>query len=75
MWACESDPANPLGVGYILMEKLDGSPFSFWMPVNEFQSKTLEILQQLFNSSYLPGTRKAPIQRDEVARADRRRRL
>lgn len=23
-WACESDPANPLGVGYSLMEKLDG---------------------------------------------------
>ncbi|KAG6063247.1 hypothetical protein E4U32_001456 [Claviceps aff. humidiphila group G2b] len=25
-WACESDPTNTIGVGYILMEKLNGTP-------------------------------------------------
>ncbi|KAI0531620.1 hypothetical protein GGR58DRAFT_518391 [Xylaria digitata] len=28
-WACESDPANTVGVGYILMEKLHGSPLDW----------------------------------------------
>ncbi|QSS50860.1 hypothetical protein I7I53_06026 [Histoplasma capsulatum var. duboisii H88] len=28
-WACESDPGNPLGVDYILMEKLDGKPLDW----------------------------------------------
>ncbi|UNI18128.1 hypothetical protein JDV02_004418 [Purpureocillium takamizusanense] len=28
-WACESDPANAVGVGYILMEKLQGTPLDW----------------------------------------------
>lgn len=28
-WACESDPANTVGVGYILMEKLQGAPLDW----------------------------------------------
>lgn len=28
-WACESDPANMVGVGYILMEKLQGAPLDW----------------------------------------------
>lgn len=28
-WACESDPANTVGVGYILMEKLQGTPLDW----------------------------------------------
>ncbi len=28
-WACESDPLNTVGVGYILMEKLQGSPLDW----------------------------------------------
>lgn len=28
-WACESDPANAVGVGYILMEKLHGKPLDW----------------------------------------------
>ncbi|KAI0526280.1 hypothetical protein F5B22DRAFT_655497 [Xylaria bambusicola] len=28
-WACESDPANTVGVGYILMEKLHGTPLDW----------------------------------------------
>jgi aminoglycoside phosphotransferase (APT) family kinase protein len=44
-WACESDPENPLGVGYILMEKLDGKSI-------DWQAATLQqkdkVMQQLF---------------------------
>lgn len=28
-WACESDPANEVGVGYILMEKMGGRPLDW----------------------------------------------
>ncbi|KAK0610583.1 hypothetical protein B0T17DRAFT_565496 [Bombardia bombarda] len=28
-WACESDPGNAVGVGYILMEKLEGTPLDW----------------------------------------------
>ncbi|KAG6207437.1 hypothetical protein E4U35_000965 [Claviceps purpurea] len=28
-WACESDPTNTIGVGYILMEKLNGTPLDW----------------------------------------------
>ncbi|KFH47531.1 hypothetical protein ACRE_015910 [Hapsidospora chrysogenum ATCC 11550] len=28
-WACESDPENMVGVGYILMEKLNGTPLDW----------------------------------------------
>lgn len=28
-WACESDASNEVGVGYILMEKLQGSPLNW----------------------------------------------
>lgn len=43
-WACESDPANPLGVGYILMEKLDGKALD-WSTLTGMQRE--KIMQQL----------------------------
>lgn len=43
-WACESDPRNPLGVGYILMEKLDGNPLD-WQAANPQQRE--KIMHQL----------------------------
>lgn len=35
-WACESDPENLLGVGYILMEQLDGKSLD-WQAANPEQ--------------------------------------
>ncbi|KAG6131365.1 hypothetical protein E4U12_003777 [Claviceps purpurea] len=29
-WACESDPTNTIGIGYILMEKLNGTPLKWY---------------------------------------------
>ncbi|KAJ5558471.1 hypothetical protein N7461_002443 [Penicillium sp. DV-2018c] len=43
-WACESDPENLLGIGYILMEKLDGKPLD-WQAANAEQKE--KIMQQL----------------------------
>ncbi|KAL4758410.1 uncharacterized protein BDW70DRAFT_162657 [Aspergillus foveolatus] len=45
-WACESDPANQLGVGYILMEKLEGRPLD-WQAATPQQKE--KVLQQLVN--------------------------
>ncbi|KAL5363031.1 hypothetical protein BJX96DRAFT_111919 [Aspergillus floccosus] len=45
-WACESDPKNPVGVGYILMEKLDGRPLD-WGEANPHQRE--KVIQQLVN--------------------------
>ncbi len=43
-WACESDPDNALGVGYILMEKLDGKALD-WQAATPAQKE--KIMQQL----------------------------
>lgn len=47
-WVCEHDPANPLGVGYILMEKLDGMALD-WGALNSNQrEKTMQQLADIF---------------------------
>lgn len=43
-WGCESDPENPLGVGYILMEKVIGKPLD-WQAAGPAQRE--KIMQQL----------------------------
>ncbi|KAJ0163725.1 hypothetical protein CTA2_2517 [Colletotrichum tanaceti] len=43
-WACESDLDNSVGVGYILMEKLDGNPLD-WQAATLAQRE--KIMQQL----------------------------
>lgn len=43
-WACESDPANTVGVGYILMEKLHGTPLD-WQAASTTQRE--KVVQQL----------------------------
>jgi len=43
-WACESDPGNQIGVGYILMEKLNGNPLD-WQTATPAQRE--KIMQQL----------------------------
>ncbi|KAG6127208.1 hypothetical protein E4U12_006005 [Claviceps purpurea] len=39
-WACESDPANTIGVGYILMEKLNGKPLH-WQSATTSQKEKI----------------------------------
>jgi aminoglycoside phosphotransferase (APT) family kinase protein len=43
-WACESDPANVVGVGYILMEKMPGKPLDWQRAKAEQREK---VVQQL----------------------------
>ncbi|PGH01687.1 hypothetical protein AJ79_07840 [Helicocarpus griseus UAMH5409] len=43
-WACESDPENPIGADYILMEKLDGKPLT-WKKATPQQKE--KVMQQL----------------------------
>lgn len=43
-WACESDPANTVGVGYILMEKLHGTPLD-WQGATATQKE--KVVRQL----------------------------
>ncbi|XWX00306.1 hypothetical protein V2A60_008326 [Cordyceps javanica] len=43
-WACESDPANTIGIGYILMEKLHGNPLD-WQAASTTQRE--KVVQQL----------------------------
>ncbi|KAL4899486.1 hypothetical protein BDW74DRAFT_171526 [Aspergillus multicolor] len=43
-WVCESNPANQLGFGYVLMEKLDGKPLD-WQAATPPQKE--KVLQQL----------------------------
>ncbi|KAJ5081649.1 hypothetical protein NUU61_009913 [Penicillium alfredii] len=43
-WACESDPTNPIGVSYILMEKLNGKSLD-WQEANSEQKE--KVMQQL----------------------------
>ncbi|KAJ5135521.1 uncharacterized protein N7515_004799 [Penicillium bovifimosum] len=47
-WACESDPENPLGVDYILMEKLDGKPLDWQAATPQQKAK---IMKQLVDIS------------------------
>ncbi|KAF9885680.1 hypothetical protein FE257_012662 [Aspergillus nanangensis] len=47
-WACESDPENKIGVGYILMEKLEGKPL-VWQLANDQEKET--VIQQLVDIS------------------------
>ena len=47
-WACESDPGNHLGTGYILMEKLGGKPLD-WQAATSAQRE--KVMQQLVNIS------------------------
>jgi aminoglycoside phosphotransferase (APT) family kinase protein len=46
-WACDSDPGNPLGVGYILMEELDGKPLD-WQAATPAQRE--KVMQQLVDT-------------------------
>ncbi|KAI9147406.1 Protein kinase-like domain protein [Paramyrothecium foliicola] len=43
-WACESDPTNTIGVGYILMEKMPGTPLD-WQSATAIQKE--KIVRQL----------------------------
>ncbi|TWU71219.1 hypothetical protein ED733_000610 [Metarhizium rileyi] len=43
-WACESDPTNTIGVGYILMEKMPGTPLE-WQSATAVQKE--KIVRQL----------------------------
>ncbi|KAL7918220.1 hypothetical protein ACQKWADRAFT_304818 [Trichoderma austrokoningii] len=43
-WACESDPTNTVGVGYILMEKMAGTPLD-WQSATAVQKE--KIVRQL----------------------------
>ncbi|KAL4788947.1 hypothetical protein BDV19DRAFT_374874 [Aspergillus venezuelensis] len=47
-WACESDPANQLGVGYILIEKLDGKPLDWQAATPQQKEKVLQQLATIF---------------------------
>lgn len=46
-WACESDPTNALGVGYILMEKLDGKPLDWNTSTSEQREKVIQQLADI----------------------------
>lgn len=43
-WVCESDPTNTIGVGYILMEKISGTPLE-WQSATATQKE--RIVRQL----------------------------
>jgi len=49
-WACESDLDNPIGggVGYILMEKLDGKPLDWQTASAEQREKVMQQLADIF---------------------------
>ncbi|KAJ5101905.1 hypothetical protein NUU61_004127 [Penicillium alfredii] len=47
-WACESDPGNPLGVDYILMEKLDGNPLDWQAATLHLKEKVMQQLVAIF---------------------------
>ena len=47
-WACESDPTNSLGAGYILMEKLDGKPLDWSSATPEQREKIMQQLADVF---------------------------
>ncbi|KAI9163478.1 hypothetical protein HJFPF1_05094 [Paramyrothecium foliicola] len=47
-WACESDPTNSLGAGYILMERLDGEPLTWGSATPEQREKIMQQLVDVF---------------------------
>lgn len=47
-WACESDPENSLGVGYILMEMLDGKPLDWEAATPEQREKIMQQVADIF---------------------------
>ncbi|KAI9856373.1 MAG: hypothetical protein M1813_009124 [Trichoglossum hirsutum] len=47
-WACESEPGNSLGVSYILMEKLDGSPLDWRVATPLQREKLMQQLADIF---------------------------
>ncbi|KAG6063248.1 hypothetical protein E4U32_001457 [Claviceps aff. humidiphila group G2b] len=64
-WACESDPTNTIGVGYILMEKLNGTPLRWQRAtasqkekiVRQYADIMLEIARHPFDKlGWLIGT-------------------
>ncbi|KAG6141686.1 hypothetical protein E4U28_002953 [Claviceps purpurea] len=64
-WACESDPTNTIGVGYILMEKLNGTPLDWQRAtasqkekiVRQYADIMLEIARHPFDQlGWLIGT-------------------
>ncbi|KAL1848335.1 hypothetical protein VTK73DRAFT_10143 [Phialemonium thermophilum] len=47
-WACECDPANVLGVSYILMEKLTGKPLDWEEASSAEREKIIKQLAEIF---------------------------
>ncbi|CAG7973466.1 unnamed protein product [Penicillium salamii] len=47
-WACESDPENPLGVDYILMEKLNGKSLDWQTATSQQKEKIMQQLVDIF---------------------------
>ena len=47
-WACESDPGNELGAGYILMEKLDGNSLDWDAATPQQREKVMHQLADMF---------------------------
>ncbi|KAJ5899150.1 hypothetical protein N7495_003894 [Penicillium taxi] len=47
-WACESDSENAIGVGYILMEKLDGKPLDWQKTTPQQKEKVMQQLVDIF---------------------------
>jgi hypothetical protein len=47
-WACESDAQNPLGVGYILMEKVEGVPLNWQLATPAQKEKVMQQLVDIF---------------------------
>ena len=47
-WACELDPGNPLGVDYILMEKLDGKPLDWHAAIPQQKEKVMQQLVEIY---------------------------
>jgi len=47
-WACESDPRNTLGFGYILMEMLDGKPLDWQQATVQQKEKVMQQLADIF---------------------------
>lgn len=47
-WACESDSENPLGVDYILMEKLDGKSLDWQAATPQQKEKVMQQLVDIY---------------------------
>lgn len=68
-WSREADPENPLGVGYILMEKMDGQPLD-WEGASPAHME--KIMQQLVDIAL--EIDQAPFPEDRIAGLERRHR-